>query len=404
MFFRFTRILIALLVGAALWGMSDVAVAQPGTARAEVERAEQVYEAEVVSFELVLREYAELTQRIEALKASTRVFWDAAELDALLREQEQAAGALASLDADIQLLRDEVESAGEALVGELRMEVRELESRLPNASPLDRARIAQEMNAITREIGELDSPLPEYSPVPIAAITLLATDSPDEIYAATDELFDHEARLERELEEVRARLVDAQASARVLRTESEFSSIEDLLEDDGSRRLGSRGSSSDRGAQATSAPAGDSDAVPAGGDGFETNDEPTANTDGVGGEAGAPVPAAEPAEDSRDDQGAPDFDGPPEADEDSGLSGGGAPLADFGATPLASEPSEASSVPVRVAGEEPARIDSPDRRRSRSRSNVDVLADRAEALRAELEAVRAERERLLDRARALEGI
>jgi predicted nucleic acid-binding Zn-ribbon protein len=391
------RILIALLIGVALLGLSDVAVAQQTESRVELERAAQVYDSEVVSFQLVLQEYAELTERIETLKSSARVFWDAAELDALLREQEEAAGALGALDSDIQHLRDAVESASEALVDDLRVEVRALEARLTSASPLERARIAQEMNAFTREIGELDSPLPEYSPVPIEAITALATDSPAEIYAATDELFDHEARLERELEEVRERLEDAQASARVLRTESEFSSIEDLLEDDGSRRLGSRGESSERGGTPMASPTTDG----AGQDDFgEAAEEPTANRDEGGFDADSPSGAPE----SSDDAAAPDFDGPPESGQDGGPLAGGDALVDFGASPLESEPSEASSVLVQTVGEEPARIDSPGRNRSRSRSNVDVLSDREEALSAELEAVRAERERLLERARVLEGL
>ncbi len=394
------NLLIALLIGVTSGLVASGAEAQSEDARTQLERAEDVYEAEVVSFQLVLREFGELTERIEALKASTRVFWDAAELDALLREQEDAAGALEALDADIQGLRDQVESASAVLVEELRDEVRGLEGQLQSASPLGRARIAQQMNAITREIGELDTPLPEYSPVPIEAITLLATDSPDEIYAATDELFDHEARLERELEEVRARLQDAQASARVLRTDNEFSSIEDLLEDDGSRRLGSRGESADRGATATAAPTADSGGV--GQEAFEeAAAEPTANRgEGGGTEADVPASASAPSDDASE----PEFAGPPEVDSDEALAGGGATTVDFGASPIDAGPSEASTVRVRTVGEEPTRVDAPDRRRNRNRSNVDVLADREDALRAELGAVRAERERLLERARQLEGL
>ena len=386
--------LVACLFAAPAFGQSS-------DARDALDRIELAQESELAAFERALRDYEDLTARIEALKQSTRVFWDAAELDELLRQQEAAAESLMAQDRAIQTLRSQREAQAAEVADELRGQVRELEGRIATASPLDRSRIASDMNELTREIGQLGAPLPEYSPVPLEAITSATEGSPDELYAASDELTDQEARLERELEDVRVRLADARASARVLRSESEFSFIEALLEDDGSRRLGSRGTSSDRaGATALQEDSGTTGAA--------TNDDfaDTVESTSRGEEAAeAPVPSEDPG------AGAPEAESPAEpgfgdADNDGALAGGGAQgPAEFGAAPLEPGPSEASLVQVDGPTAGPDRIDDPRRRRTgRTGSPVDVLSEREAALLRELESVRTERERLIDRARELDGL
>jgi hypothetical protein len=227
--------------------------------------------------------------------------------------------------------------------------------------------------------------------VPLEAITAATEDSPDELYAASDELTDQELRLERELGDVRVRLADALASARVLRSESEFSSIEALLEDDGSRRIGSRGTSPDRaGASALQ----DDGGAAAGG-----QDDVGDLTEAAGsrGEHAAPESSGGAPEEG------PRFD---ESDSDGVFSGGGTQdPAEFGAAPLEPGPPEASLVDVEGPARDPDRIEDPRRRRSGRRgSPVDVLADREASLLRELESVRSERERLLERARELDGL
>ena len=400
--FRFlTHSALAILLAVTACAVARPALGQGAGARAELERIETAQYAELTRFETALRDYEDLTARIEALKASTRVFWDAAELDELLRQQEAAAERLMDQDSAIQTLRSDRDAQASAVADELRAEVRALETQLGGASPLDRTRIASQLNELTREIGRLGAPLPEYSPVPLEAITASTENSADELYAASDELTDQEARLERELDDIRVRLTDARASARVLRSESEFSFIEALLEDDGSRRLGSRGTSSDRAAVAGPQDRGGTVATSA------SDDFGTANDSGSQGaeEAGEAPPTAneQPSPGGEPEPSDPGFD---DGDSDGALSGGGtrAP-AEFGAEPLGSGPSEASLVEVNGPTADPERIDDPRRRRTgRTGSPVDVLAEREDALLRELESVRSERERLMERARELDGL
>lgn len=384
-------IILALVLAASV---ASAAFAQsPADARSALFVIESTYEEQRSEFDAALRDYDALTARIEALKQSARVFWDAAELDTLLREQEEAADALMERDRALAELAAEVAAASERLAEELRADVSRLEAEIVHASPLDRARIASELNEVTREIGDLGEPLPPHAPVPLDAITARTENSADELYAASDELTDHEARLERQLADVRQRLADARASARLLRSESEFSSIESLLEDDGSRRIGSRGASAQRGAvtdadrdaEVTSAVAQED---------LATESDPTDDRGGMGEEAAAwePPPAAE----------GPSFD---ESDSDGVVSGGSDPTIGFGAEPLSDTPAEATRVEAEVDGlsSEPDRIDDPRRVRSGRRgSAVDILSEREQTLLDELESVRAERERLLERARELD--
>ena len=95
-----------------------------------------------------------------------------------------------------------------------------------------------------------------------------------------------------------------------------------------------------------------------------------------------------------------------ESDSDGMMGGGADAPSEFGASPLEEAPLEAERVEVETGsvGAEPDRIDDPRRARSgRRASAVEALSEREQTLLEELESVRAERQRLLERAREFDG-
>lgn len=401
---RFLRGVGAFVLGVML--LLPGAAAQDGgldAQRAEVEAADAAYHALVDRFDDELARYQERTRAIEAFRVDMNGAFDVYELRAALRDAQEAGEALSALDRQVAAARRTVEAAEARLVGALREEVERLNAALRSGEG-DPGEVVAQLNRLSIEIGERAAPLPAYMPVPIEDIVRGVADTPEEMYDAAAELLDHEARLERHLEEIRGRLRDAQARNRAISAAGEFRAEESLLDESGSRRAGARATSGGT-------------AVPTSGDRQDdAAEEPTVN---AGGETGG-LEGDEPTNDAEapapgagmdgDDFGMPpgrgdDFSGGAgDPVETPGEADGGDPV-EFGAAGELDAPPGVVGVPVSDrADADPTVIDAPNERRRGRSIEVDLLREREEALLRELEALRDRRERLTEQARALESL
>lgn len=319
-------------------------------------------------------------EEIERVKDEMDSAFDVYELRTALRAQQAGVAAREAMESEARVAADALSTASRALAAGLRARVDALNAELlqPGA---DRPALVQELDTLNDELEALAVPLPEFAPVPIDAIVRGTQDTPEELYDAAAELTDAQARLERQLEEVRSRLSDAQARARLDRVAGELAAEESLLDDDGVRRFGGRGGRS--GGRATNDEA--SNDAPTSGDGQSEPGtfDPDLDSPGVG----APSTPG-------------DFGG--RGDDGLETDMGGAPVIEVGAGTLERPGAQSVRVGAQSSAIETDEFVGPGARRS-TRGDVGSLRDRARALEEELEAVRAERQRLLREAEALEA-
>ena len=353
--------------------------------RSAVAEAEESEAAAQVRLENARAAHARQTDAVDALKEAMDSPFDVYALRAGLRGVQEAADRLAVLDEDARAEARAAAEAESALAVALRARVQALNAVLRTPGS-DRGAAIAELNALNAELGRLAVPLPTFSPVPIDAIVHGAYDTPEDMYDAAAELADAAARIERQLEDLREQLTDAQARARLFEASGEFAAEESLLDDDGARRVGNRGGTS-------GAPVEDAD--------NQAGGTPTGTPTVDMGQAETPTDAAAPPE--TDGEG---FEGGPSRGD--GVDPGNMPGTDddvqFGAGSLVPPTPTAEVIRSgRANADETQLLDGQSTRSGRrGRGAVETLREHESALLRELEAVRAERARLTEGARAME--
>ncbi|MCB9521330.1 MAG: hypothetical protein H6699_10720 [Myxococcales bacterium] len=234
------RLLTALLVATALALGAPAAAQRVDAARSAAMAADQGYQAAVDELDAARNAFERESEAINRMKDGSATAFDVFELQRALRRAQAAAEELSDIDARVRSERADAEAANRALVAALQEELRSAEARLEQAAPEARGALAARVAGLRDEVAARSAPLPPYSPVPIAAIVAGLSDSPDELYDAVAELTDYEARLRRQLDDVRERLRLDAIAARVQGAEQRLSAEESFFDEEGIRRVGSR--------------------------------------------------------------------------------------------------------------------------------------------------------------------
>ncbi len=309
-----------------------------------------------------------------------------------LRAAHAAAGSLASVDARVRAASRRVDAEVDSLREQAAQRLAAMEAEL--AGPSAAAVPVLEMNELVALLDELDAIDTTYEPVPLDAILRSLDDTPEELRAAADELADHEARLARQLEDVRAGVARAEARERLEQRVGALGIEERLFDDSGFRRTTQRAASSGAGVETRGAEEGAPTA--AGAEGVAGNDVDSAAAGGGADDSAAP----------------PEF-GAEAPERDFGeASQGGSPT--VGGDPLPVSEVAAPGEPARLVdgggpGADPtlrglagAGEELPSRRRGRGGASELRMIE--EALARDLESVRAQRAALEAQAAALEGV
>lgn len=365
---------VLLVVGAGGWAQNLDAFREDAAARAS---AVEVAEASLEDVEIRLAAQASI---IDALKGTMNGVFDVYELRQTLQASQEMATHLVTLENRLRSAQAEAAEAQRTLAEALRARVAALNIAL-RTSAGDRLEIVAELNAINAELSALSVPLPAFTPTPIDAIVHGSFDTPEEMYDAAAELSDAAARLERQLEELRQRLDDAEAQARVRRATGEFALEESLMDDDGGRagRSGRVG----RENAVVGADSSDGEA------GSPTVSEPTRGGDG--GDGGG-MPTEMPG----------DFAGAPDDGQGQGLEDDHDVVIEMDALTPPGDRVEAfnggrANADETLLGDDGVVADGPS-----MFGSVGELREHEAALLRELDAIRAERARLTERAEEME--
>jgi hypothetical protein len=183
-----------------------------------------------------LAKYEVLAKAIQAAKrAGSLNPVAAATLQADLKLAHEQAVALQRANADLVVARQRLDAYTvqyrESLLA--RIEALQFELRQPSRAP----KSGQELQRLTAELLQVSAPLPPMSASPVAAILDVGAPTPEQLTAASLELRDHAARLERQLSEVRSR-IQAEEQQRRLQGRLRAMASSDALFEDG---FGSRG-------------------------------------------------------------------------------------------------------------------------------------------------------------------
>ena len=183
-----------------------------------------------------LARYELLAKSIQAAKrAASGSPVAAATLQADLKLAHEQAVALQLANGDLvvaqQRLDAFIEQYRESLLA--RIETLQFELRQPARA----ASVGKELQRLTAELAQVRAPLPPMSASPVEAILDVAAPTPEQLMAASLELRDHAARLERQLSEVRSR-IQAEEQQRRLQGRLRARASSDALFEDG---FGSRG-------------------------------------------------------------------------------------------------------------------------------------------------------------------
>ena len=163
------------------------------------------------------------------LQADLRLAHEQAEV--LQRANGALMAARQRLDAIVEQYRESLLARVDTLQFELRQPARAPEAR-------------QELQRITEALQQLAAPLPPMSASPVAAILQVDAPTPEQLHAASLELQDHSARLERQLGEVRERITTEEQQGRLQARLRAMASNDALFEDGfGGRGRAPRGAS-----------------------------------------------------------------------------------------------------------------------------------------------------------------
>jgi hypothetical protein len=159
----------------------------------------------------------------------------AATLQADLKLAHEQAVALQRANADLVVAQQRLDAYTvqyrESLLA--RIEVLQFELRQPARA----ASLGPELQRLTAELAQVRAPLPPMSASPVAAILDVGAPTPEQLTAASLELRDHAARLERQLGEVRSRIQSEEQQRRLQGRLRAMASSDALFEDG----FGSRG-------------------------------------------------------------------------------------------------------------------------------------------------------------------
>ena len=183
-----------------------------------------------------LARYEVLAKSIQAAKrAASSSPVAAATLQADLKLAHEQAVALQRANADLVVARQRLDAYTvqyrESLLA--RIETLQFELRQPARAVI----LGPELQRLTAELAQARAPLPPMSASPVSAILDVGAPTPEQLTAASLELRDHAARLERQLGEVRSR-IQAEEQQRRLQGRLRAMASSDALFEDG---FGSRG-------------------------------------------------------------------------------------------------------------------------------------------------------------------
>jgi hypothetical protein len=195
-----------------------------------VAREQEAYDRAQAELERQRRDYAQLAEVIRRLKASDLGPLESATLQTRLRDADEQARRLSSLDGQLQVSRTRLSAAREQFRETVAARIEALQFELSRRPATAATR--SELDRLLRVMASLDAPLPEYRAVPLAEIVGAREQTPEQLYAAADELRDYEARLNRQLGEVQGRLRAAERQE-LLRSRMREMAANDSLFDEG---------------------------------------------------------------------------------------------------------------------------------------------------------------------------
>ena len=183
-----------------------------------------------------LARYEVLAKSIQAAKrAASASPVAAATLQADLKLAHEQAVALQRANADLVVAQQRLDAYTvqyrESLLA--RIEALQFELRQPTRA----ASLGPELQRLTAELAQVRAPLPPMSASPVEAILDVGAPTPEQLMAASLELRDHAARLERQLSEVRSRIQSEEQQRRLQGRLRAMASSDALFEDG----FGSRG-------------------------------------------------------------------------------------------------------------------------------------------------------------------
>ncbi len=230
------RILGSMALAALLFSAGSVRADDLSDLAAQVRRESELVERMSAVQGGNLAKYEVLAKAIQAAKrAGSLNPVAAATLQADLKLAHEQAVALQRANADLVVARQRLDAYTvqyrESLLA--RIEALQFELRQPSRAP----KSGQELQRLTAELLQVSAPLPPMSASPVAAILDVGAPTPEQLTAASLELRDHAARLERQLSEVRSR-IQAEEQQRRLQGRLRAMASSDALFEDG---FGSRG-------------------------------------------------------------------------------------------------------------------------------------------------------------------
>ncbi|MEZ4460627.1 MAG: hypothetical protein R3E66_13045 [bacterium] len=264
-----TTVILQLVMTVAMW-MPGLTPIMPSAA---LEAMEQQYEGELSGRQELIGQMKALevkhrgvVSRITQLKQAPNTLTNRLVLDDLLRQSKQLSDELAGLQSKLKTLDGKINTQRAKTVTGLEKHMKQLEASLASASPSDRAKTVNTLNALRKTRAEYEAPLPAAPSVGDlnAALTLAErAQDPDELLAAADELLDSEDQLRRRLGAIDQRLDELKQSKRLSRRASSFAREERFFEETDRDRVIARyekttttsAPAKDNTAQSTDAPA-----------------------------------------------------------------------------------------------------------------------------------------------------
>lgn len=305
----------------------------------EVAAERSAFEALEARFERELQAIEELKQRRDGISLED------AQLREALARANALAESLASADAELRASQSALAAAQRARLEAIDDERLRLEGSLAS----NPSRIGQTMaalNALARERAALHGQM-QRAPSRVSLEELLAyvPTTHEEMLLAADELDDHVARLERELEALQRELRSEAIAARIQARDRDFGREDELLGGGAGRQRSERPVASESGGTATSGGAGAQD------EGTNVASPPRGGVaDGPTSAAGEEMGAADPGFDSAEESSAPGDASPNDAPMGGGLDDDAESEEDFSFPAVAFEPEPSVGSAERVDG------------------------------------------------------
>ena len=106
-----------------------------------------------------------------------------------------------------------------------------MEEELEGADFERQLEIVDELNVLTGLLSEYSEPLEEREDIPFDDIVAEFNQTPEQLYAAADELTDHESRIRRQLDELESRIDELRARERLEDRSRELAFEESFFEE-----------------------------------------------------------------------------------------------------------------------------------------------------------------------------